>query len=257
MPSEKWKTGISRVEPNKIVIRGYDVNEVMGRLSFAEAVYLLWVGEVPPPAVGKLMNAIMISSMDHGATPPSVLAARTVASCGAPLGPALAAGILALSKYHGAAIEDSRRMIDRVLERGAGGTALPAACDAELAALEARGERASGIGHRLHTKDPRVEHLFRLAAACGGSGRAIAAMRGLRDALARRGKDLTINIDGAVAACLTEIAFPLELSNLLFILARSAGIGIQAHEETARERPMRPIRAGDFEYDGVGERHLT
>lgn len=256
MPSATWKTGISRVEPNRILIRGYDMNELMGRLSFGEAVYLLWVGELPAPPLGRLMNAILISSMDHGATPPSVLAARTVASCGAPLGSAIAAGILALSKYHGAAIEDCRQMLDRVVERLDGDPSLEAACDAELDDLAARGERAPGLGHRLHTRDPRVEHLFELCAKCSTPGRHIAALRGLHAALARRGKALPINVDGAIAACLAEIGFPVGLSNALFILARAAGIAVQAHEEQVRERPMRPIDPGAFEYDGVGERRL-
>jgi citrate synthase len=251
-----WKTQVSRVEPNKILIRGYDVNELMQKLNFGEAVCLLWMGEVPSPALGRLMNAIMISSMDHGATPPSVLAARTVASCGAPLGSAIAAGILALSKYHGAAIEDCRRMLDRVIERVDGGRSLDAACEAELDQLAAAGERASGLGHRLHTRDPRVEHLFELCGACGIRGRHIAALRALAAVLGRRGKALPINVDGAIAACLAEIEFPLTLSNALFILARAAGIAVQAHEEQLRERPMRPIDPGAFEYDGVGERRL-
>jgi len=256
MAGGTWKTGISRVEPNKILIRGYDVNELMGRLNFAEAVYLLWAGGAPSPEVGRLVNAIMISSMDHGATPPSVLAARTVASCGAPLGSAIAAGILALSKYHGAAIEDCRRMLDRVLERVEGGASLETAADAELDELASRGERAPGLGHRLHTRDPRVERLFELCAACAVPGRHIAALRGLAKALERRGKALPINVDGAIAACLAEIEFPLGLSNALFILARAAGIAVQAHEEQMRERPMRPIDPAAYEYDGIGERRL-
>jgi citrate synthase len=256
MPGATWKTGISHVEPNKILIRGYDMHEIMGRLSFGEAVYLLWVGEIPAPPIGRLINAILISSMDHGATPPSVLAARTVASCGAPLGSAIAAGVLALSKYHGAAIEDCRSMIDRVLARMGQGQPLEGACDTELDALAGRGERASGLGHRLHTQDPRVEYLFELCAACGTSGQQISALRGVAAALGRRGKMLPINVDGAIAACLGEIDFPLTLSNALFILARSAGIAVQAHEEQARERPMRPIDPGAYEYDGIGERRL-
>ena len=67
-----WKTGLSHVEPNKILNRGYPVEQVMERLTFAGAVYLLWTGKVPSQPVEKLLNAIMIGSMDHGASPPSV-----------------------------------------------------------------------------------------------------------------------------------------------------------------------------------------
>jgi citrate synthase len=136
------------------------------------------------------------------------------------------------------------------------GASLDAAAGAELDELAARGERAPGLGHRLHTRDPRVERLFELCAACSPPGRHIAALGALAKALAQRGKQLPINVDGAIAACLAEIGFPPGLSNALFILARAAGIAVQAHEEQLRERPMRPIDPGAYEYDGIGERRL-
>ena len=49
---------------------------MMGRLSFADAVYLLLMGELPPPTIGRMLNAILVSSLDHGVTPPSTLAAQ-------------------------------------------------------------------------------------------------------------------------------------------------------------------------------------
>ncbi len=57
----------------------------MGRLTFGEAIYLLLVGEIPTPAMGRLMEALLVSFIDHGATPPSTLAARNTATTGAPL----------------------------------------------------------------------------------------------------------------------------------------------------------------------------
>ena len=44
---------------------------------FGEMVYLVLKGELPTPEIGKLMDAILVSSVDHGATPPSALASRT------------------------------------------------------------------------------------------------------------------------------------------------------------------------------------
>src|SRR6188508_3243625 len=78
-----WKTGLTCIEPNKILMRGYPLDEVMGRLTFGEAIYLLLMGEVPSPGIGRLMEAILVSFIDHGATPPSTLAARNTATTGA------------------------------------------------------------------------------------------------------------------------------------------------------------------------------
>ena len=93
-PTE-WRTAITLIEPNKILVRGYPLDELMGRVSFAEVVYLVLSGELPSAAVGRLMEALLVSSIDHGATPPSTLAACNVATTGAPLRAAVAAGVLA------------------------------------------------------------------------------------------------------------------------------------------------------------------
>ena len=69
----KWRTSLTRIEPNKILVRGYPLDEVMGRLTFGESIYLLLMGEVPSPAIGSLMEAILVSFIDHGITPPSTL----------------------------------------------------------------------------------------------------------------------------------------------------------------------------------------
>src|ERR1700747_1715173 len=40
-----WNTAITRVEPNRVAVRGYDIIELMGRVSFGPAVYLIVTGE--------------------------------------------------------------------------------------------------------------------------------------------------------------------------------------------------------------------
>src|ERR1700709_1464845 len=78
-PTERWQTALTYTAPNQILIRGYALDELMGRVSFADAVYLLLMGELPTPAIGRMLNAVLVSSIDHGVTPPSTLAARNVA----------------------------------------------------------------------------------------------------------------------------------------------------------------------------------
>ena len=50
----RWQTSLTSIEPNKILVRGYPLDEMMGRLSFAESAYLLLMGELPPPAIGRM-----------------------------------------------------------------------------------------------------------------------------------------------------------------------------------------------------------
>src|SRR5262249_2945373 len=92
-----WNSAITRIEPNRVAVRGYDIAELMGRVSFGAAAYLILTGELPKPEVARLMDGILVSSIDHGATPPSALAARTAASTGASLSAAVAAGIMSIN----------------------------------------------------------------------------------------------------------------------------------------------------------------
>src|SRR5258707_13706966 len=102
---ERWQSSLTEIEPNKILIRGYPLDEMMGRLSFADAVYLLLMGELPTPAIGRMLNAVLVATLDHGVAPPSTLATRNVATSGAPLKDCVAAGILSFGPHHAAHTE--------------------------------------------------------------------------------------------------------------------------------------------------------
>src|SRR5688500_18678960 len=115
--ADKWRTALTCIEPNKILLRGYPLDEVMGRLTFGEAIYLLLVGEVPSPGIGRLLEAMLVSFIDHGATPPSTLAARNTATAGAPLRACVAAGVLGFGRYHGGDIESCMHFLDEGLKQ--------------------------------------------------------------------------------------------------------------------------------------------
>src|SRR5215813_13321018 len=126
---ERWQTSLTAIEPNQIQVRGYSLDEMMGRLGFAEAVYLLLMGELPTPAISRMLNAVLVSSIDHGVTPPSTLAARNVAVSRAPLKDSVAAGILAFGPRHGGDIEACMRFLDTGLTLMRAGKPLQEAAD--------------------------------------------------------------------------------------------------------------------------------
>src|SRR5689334_17013971 len=154
--SQHWHSSLTEIEPNKILVRGYPLDEMMGRLGFAEAVYLLLMGELPTPAIGRMLNAVLVSSIDHGVTPPSTLAARNVATSGAPLKDCVAAGILAFGPHHGGDIESCMRFLDGGLTLMRGGKTLKEAADALADDSTRDGQTPPGFGHRFHTRDPRA-----------------------------------------------------------------------------------------------------
>lgn len=258
MSDLSWKTAITKVEPNKILNRGYPVDKLIGKISFAQAVYLVLKGEMPSPDVGRLMDAIFVSSVDHGASPPSVLAARTAASTGAELHAAIAAGVLAISRYHGGAIEEGMELFLEIAKRmeQSGGNDNEAAA-ALLQEMKEQGKRASGFGHRIHTHDPRTKKLFGLAEELGLAGRHVRIARAVEKALrSQLGRALPINVDGAIAALLCDLGFPPEIGNAFFIIARVPGLVAHIQEERTRMRPMRKIHPADFVYDGPPEREV-
>src|SRR5437867_4209291 len=253
-----WNTAITRVEPNKVAVRGYNIAELMGQDSFGSAVYLILTRELPSPAVARLMDAILVSSIDHGATPPSALAARTVASTGATLSAAVAAGIMSINRHHGGAIEDCARQLKAIADRSARESiSLEEAAMRTLAEMREAGERMSGFGHRLHTKDPRTARLFELAREAGVDGAHMQAARAVEKAFADAEKPPPINVDGAIGAILADLGMNPAAFNSIFMIARTPGLIAHAIEEQTREKPMRRIDPVNHGYDGPPPRAVS
>src|SRR3954454_12001193 len=160
---DKWRTALTGIEPNKILVRGYPLDELMGRLTFGETIYLLLMGECPTPGIGRLMEAMLVSFIDHGATPPSTLAARNTATAGAPLRSCVAAGVLGFGRYHGGDIESCMQFLDTGLALVRGGASFKHAAEEIVKQARESGETIPGFGHRFHTRDPRATRLFQMA----------------------------------------------------------------------------------------------
>src|SRR6266567_4134517 len=252
-----WHSAITRIEPNKVAVRGYDIADLMGRVSFGAAVYLILTGELPSTALARLMDAILVSSIDHGATPPSALAARTVASTGATLSASVAAGIMSINRHHGGAIEDCARQLRAIADRATRESiSMDEAATRMLAAMREAGERMPGFGHRLHTKDPRTARLFELAREAGLDGVHMQAARAVEKAFANAKKSLPINVDGAIGAILADLGMNPAAFNGIFMIARTPGLVAHVIEEQTREKPMRRIDPVNHGYDGPSPRKI-
>lgn len=258
--STTWQTAITDIGPNRILIRGYPVDELMGRLSFADAVYLLLMGDLPTPAIGRMLNAVLVSSLDHGVTPPSTLAARNVATSGAPLKDSVAAGILAFGPHHGGDIESCMRFLDAGLCLQRGGQSLRDAANAVVDDCLRLQHTPPGFGHRFHTRDPRAARLFQMALELELDGEHVQMIRAVERELEARqealGRNLPVNVDGAIAAITADLGFAYELGNAVFLISRLPGLIAHAHEESTRESGMRQIDPKDHAYDGAHERRL-
>lgn len=260
-----WRTSIIDMRPGVIRYSGYPIEELIGNVSFAQMIWLMTRGELPTEGQGRLLDAALMSAVDHGPQAPSIAIARMAVTCGVGLNNAIASAVNVLGDVHGGAGEQAVEMYQAVAARIDAGTMLADAVRAGLdEAIARHGKFVSGFGHRFHPIDPRAPRLLELvdAAAKQGhvSGRFAAIARGIEDELAARkaGKRIPMNIDGATAVVYAELGFPAPLARGLFCLSRSVGILAHAWEQMGQGgRNKGPMpREYLWTYDGSERRQL-
>jgi citrate synthase len=246
----RWRTAIVHSDATSIFIRGREVTSLMRAQTFTDHIVLLHQGRLPTPGERRLLDAILIGLADHGAGAPSCAAARMVASSNRESAvAAIGAGVLAIGNDHGGAGATCMALIaEGVALAAATGISVEAAARQLVERAVHDRRRLPGLGHRVHTTDPRVATLFALAEAEGIAGDGVAFVRALETAAAAAIKPLPLNIDGALAALLHDMGFPPPFGRFLFVIGRVAGITAEVAEEHAREKPMRVTF--DVDYDG-------
>ena len=263
-PEEWWSTSIIDMKPGSIRIRGYAIEELIGRVGFVEIIYLMTRGELPDPAAAKLLEAALVAAVDHGPQAPSIAGARMAMTCGVGINNAMASAINMLGDVHGGAGEQCVALLNAIAARLGGDATERRIAEAVGATLaEGSSRHVPGFGHRFHPIDPRAPRLLALVdeAATNGrvSGLFAAIGRALEDALAaRKGRRIPMNIDGATAVVYAELGFAPPLCRGLFVLSRSVGALAHAWEEMqSGQRNKGPIpRHLLWNYTGPPERSL-
>ena len=235
-----WTTAITEIKPNRVAVRGYDIADLMGRSPSASRVSHP-DRRIAHDAIGRLMDAILVASIDHGATPPSALAARTVASPGASLSASVAAGIMSINRHHGGAIEDAPGTWKRSpIAQGAEAVSHRRSRPRTVADIKAAGDRMPASGIAITPRIPAPPGCSSSPAKPALTARTCAAravekcVRRCQESAAdqRRRRDRRdprrFGLDPA--------AF-----NGIFMIARTPGLVAHVTEEQTREKPMRRI----------------
>ncbi len=265
----KWKTSITKVEPNRIITRGYPQQDLIGNLSFPEMVYLLMQGNKPSENESKMLEAVLVSFCDHGTTPPSTQVARLMASTGSPLNTCVSGGLMAFGKHHAGALEQSMKLLQETVENGVEKEAgegevttgaIESRMDIKINAIELveeyleNGKKIPGFGHRYHDEDPRAPRLLKLAKEYGVYGVHTQLAIALQEILFER-KNILLNVDGANAGILSDMGFNWQVGTGLFMIGRLPALISHVNEEQNQESPFRKfIESDDICYDGVEER---
>jgi len=234
--SSEFVSSISTANADTIVVRGHDLcKELIGQLSLTEHFWLLITGKRPSAAQARVLDACLVSIAEHGLVP-SVQAARMTYAAGPEaMQGAVAAGILGCGSVVLGTAENAGRYIVSILERAENGD-LIAAAHAVSKDYRAKRMPFPGYGHPLHKDaDPRAARLLAVAEEVGLSGtHAAAAKAGERAIFEITGKNLVLNVSGAIPAVLLDAQFPLTGLKGVPILARAASLVAHLVEEQTR-----------------------
>ncbi|MER9129308.1 citryl-CoA lyase [Mesorhizobium sp. M0768] len=261
---EWWQTGIIEMRPGVIRLRGYEIQDLIGRVSFPAMIWLMLRGELPSEEQAALLGIALGAAVDHGPQAPSIAIARMAITCGVGINSAMASAINVLGDVHGGAGEQALSFYGDIAAEVDAGVPLADAVSARLDRFLA-GENGyvPGLGHRFHPVDPRAPRLIELtrdfAARGVVSGRFADVAEAIEAEVARRkGKKIPLNIDGATAVIYGELGFPPPLTRGLFVLSRSVGILAHAWEQSQEsDRNKGPLpREWLWAYTGTPARPL-
>lgn len=241
-------SAISTSTPEAITVRGRDLcGELIGRTDFTSYFWLLVTGEAPSETQRFFADAVLTAIAEHGLVPSVVAARMTYAAAPEAFQGAIAAGLLGCGTVVLGSAEAAGRFLAGLVESGED----PGAA---IARLRAGKEAIPGFGHPLHQQgDPRANLLLRLADERNAAGPHIKMLRSIKAALpGALGRDLPINVNGAIPAVMLDVGFPLAALKGISLLARTASLIAHLNEET--ERPIGFILSGEaaaaIDYDG-------
>ena len=258
--SDYWRTSVSETYQGVLRIRGYPIQEIVTQLSYAEAVYLTIKGDLPTKAQARVLDAALMSLLDHQFVSSHAPAARFVASAHSesPV-PGIAAGILCAGMHTISPTEAANLIADSW-----------ALMQAEKLTMQQTAERVvteyvdskryiPGFGHPTHKEfDPRGEAVTQVAREQGIWGDYCRLYETIHAEFVKRtGRQLPINIDGVLACVFTELGFNSQQMVGLAITAILPGIIAHVIEEITDGVPLRivPDELGSV-YTGHPERHV-
>jgi citrate synthase len=240
-------TRISQAYPDRVEVRGRELTELMGRLSFTQYFHLLLTGHEASPGQAYFLDVLLVAIAEHGMMPTNVAARMTLAADPDSLQGAVAAGILGAGPVLLGTAEPCAQMLAGAQSQVLAGGEPEAVADEIALATHAAGGRLPGFGHPVHRPlDPRAERILELADERQVSGPHVVLARALRESAAEVwGKPLTMNVSLPIAAVMLDLGFPPSAVQSVPILARTAGL--LAHLAEEREHPLGFLMAGAAE----------
>ena len=255
-----WQTSICKVvsteTEEKIIIRDHDLDDLIEELSFSAMMFLMLQGRKPDASQTKVLDALMVASMEHGIAPPSMIS-RCYASYGTTIQAAISAGINAFGDRMGGLGEQLARLMTEFLadlpaDQEPDDAELARRADELVAAEMAAGRRVPGYGIPLHGMDPRAPKVLEIARKYGTYGRYCRFGDAISDALARArgGRAVPMNLDGVGAAVALDLGFDWRSTRMFLLTPRSVSMGAHFLEEQDQDSTWRHIPGDSIDYEG-------
>lgn len=255
-----WETAICKVvsegDTEEIVVRGHRMSDLIGKVSFAEMMFLMLQGKLPTMAQARTLDALLVASIEHGIAPPSMIA-RCFASYGTSIQSAIGAGVAAFGDRMGGLGEQMARMLVERLSPHLG----HGAPSDELLAREARSiveharqskTRVPGYGIPLHAMDPRAPKVLDVARQQGVYGAYCRFGAAIEEAIAqsRGGRPVPMNVDGVSAVVALDLGFDWRATRMFLITPRTVSFGAHFIEEQHQDTTWRHLPADQITYVG-------
>lgn len=226
-------TALCHATVDSVHIRGRNLcTELIGQVSFTQMLFFDILGRMPEQREVLVLDAVLVTLMEHGLAPSAIAARLTYASAPEALQGAVAAGLLGAGSVMLGTLEGSARLLSEIVASAAT-EGLDSAARRVALEHQTAGKPVSGFGHPSHKPhDPRTVRLFSLAHEWRLPGRHIAAAQALGRAVDEVfGKHLTLNASLACGALLAEIDMPLEIVRGFALITRAAGLIAHIYEE--------------------------
>ncbi|MGP6174351.1 citryl-CoA lyase [Corynebacterium sp. A21] len=224
-------TRIAKSDATSITIAGHDLcEELMGKRTFTEMTYFFATGRFPDPAEQIMLDACLVSLMEHGWTLTSIITRLTAASVPGETQAALAAGLLSVGPKYAGTMEGCAALL---LAGEASGQPLVEWATATATDYLDNQKPLPGFGHRVHKPvDPRAQRLLEIAQEQHITGPYLQRLLALEAAVEKhRGKPLPVNATGVIGALFLEIGIPLSASRALATVSRAGGLVSHLVEE--------------------------
>jgi citrate synthase len=241
---------------DQIVVRGKSlVDELIGQVDFTTMICFHLRGVMPTPGERAIVDAVLVALMEHGLTPSSMTARLIYGSAPEAMQGAVAAGLLGAGSQFLGSTENAAKLLHEGACRIEEGAADANEYAREVVAHHlGEGIAMPGFGHHIHRPDdPRVPRLLAIAREHGIAGvhaEVLAALSAAMDEA--KGRHVTINATGAVAAVLTDAGYPWNVLRGFSLIARTAGLVGHVLEEARRpiDRDLWALAEEHITYDG-------